>query len=648
MYDWHVIQSSHPASLHERLEGRCLLAAGFQIELQFYGYLDDPEYQAYQAYFYTAAARWTSILTEDIPDVGEGAWGDGVDDVRIDASAAAIDGPGGILGSAQYQYRRTTGARLPINGLMRFDIADLNNATITDVITHEMGHVLGIGSLWSSSGLVNDYGGANPAFVGPYALAEYRNAMANQSLTSIPVENSGSLGTRDVHWRESVFGRELMTGYYNTGQFNPLSRISAASLIDLGYPGVNPDATDAYAPSSGNPAPAIIGLSASPGLSPPGSTFTLTANGVTDVFGGVGNVRFYRETNGIPGLQASGTVTTKDELISTDVSGSDWSAQVATGSLAPGSYTYYAQATDVHGAVSVYRSTSHTISAPPAAPSAPDLSASSDTGANSSDNVTSDNTPTLSGTSTESAGTTIRIFADGVEIGQTTVAADNTWTFTPVSGLSDGTRTLTAKAETSGGLSGPSAALTITIDTVAPQLASSSFVYDGLLGVRFEFNEDVNQSVDSSDVTFTHSTTAQTLPAVYVSSVGNSASFRFAAFPPPKGDYVATLTGAGVTDLAGNALASNPVVNFFYIPGDINQSRSVTFDDLLIIAQHYGQPGSFVQGDINYSGAIDFDDLLLMAQNYGQSLLVTRVTSTSASTRTATSSKTRSNSGLLA
>ncbi len=616
-----------------------MLVAGFQIQFIFSSDLADPAYTAYQASFVTAAARWTSILTEDIPDVGAGAWGGAVDDVRIEASADVIDGPGGILGSAQYQYRRTTGARLPINGVMQFDTADLNNSTIVDVITHEMGHVLGIGSLWSSAALVNDYGGTNPTYIGASALAEYRNLMANQALASIPVENTGNTGTRDVHWRESLFGRELMTGYYNTGQVNPLSRVSAASLIDLGYPGVNPDATDNWAPNSGNPMPTIASLSPSVASSPLGGTFTLTANSVNDVSGGVASVRFYRETNGIPGLQASGNVTTKDTLVGTDNTGSVWSAEISLGALPAGSYTYYAQATDAFGAVSVYRSASHIIVAPPAAPSTPDLNSASDSGSSSSDNITNDNTPTLSGTSSEAAGTTIHVFADGVEIGQTTVAG-NAWTFTPSSGIADGTHSITATAENAGGTSPASGPLSITVDTAAPTLTSSSFVYATMLGVKFEFNEDVTASLDSADLTFLNTTSSSTRPSQYAGSTANVASFKFATFPPPKGDYLATLTGTGVTDLAGNALASDPTVNFFYIPGDINQSRSVTFDDLLILAQHYGQPGTFADGDINYSGVVNFDDLLLLAQNYGQTLVVARATSTS-------TARSRGNSDLL-
>jgi hypothetical protein len=44
-----------------------------------------------------------------------------------------------------------------------------------------------------------------------------------------------------------VFANELMTGWYNAGRANPISRITVASLADLGYQ-VNMAAADSYAP----------------------------------------------------------------------------------------------------------------------------------------------------------------------------------------------------------------------------------------------------------------------------------------------------------------------------------------------------------------------------------------------------------------
>lgn len=59
--------------------------------------------------------------------------------------------------------------------------------------------------------------------------------------------------------------------------------------------------------------------------------------------------------------------------------------------------------------------------------------------------------------------------------------------------------------------------------------------------------------------------------------------------------------------------------------GDANLDGAVNFDDLLTLAQNYGDSGSesWITGDFNGDLAVSFDDLLVMAQNYGVSLLGT-------------------------
>ncbi len=67
--------------------------------------------------------------------------------------------------------------------------------------------------------------------------------------TAVPVANTGGPGTRDGHWRESVFGNELMSGFIK-GSINPISRVSVAAFDDMGYQ-VNYSAADDYTlPSS--------------------------------------------------------------------------------------------------------------------------------------------------------------------------------------------------------------------------------------------------------------------------------------------------------------------------------------------------------------------------------------------------------------
>jgi len=55
--------------------------------------------------------------------------------------------------------------------------------------------------------------------------------------------------------------------------------------------------------------------------------------------------------------------------------------------------------------------------------------------------------------------------------------------------------------------------------------------------------------------------------------------------------------------------------------GDLNDDRAVGFDDLLVVAQNYGEPGRvYATGDINGDGTVGFEDLLLLAQQYGISV----------------------------
>lgn len=51
--------------------------------------------------------------------------------------------------------------------------------------------------------------------------------------------------------------------------------------------------------------------------------------------------------------------------------------------------------------------------------------------------------------------------------------------------------------------------------------------------------------------------------------------------------------------------------------GDADLNGQVNFDDLLVLAKGYGQPGVWASGDFNGSDAVDFDDLLLLASAYG-------------------------------
>ena len=218
----------------------------FRIEVRFVGGLSQRQRGAFAA----AADRWTRVIVGDLPEVEVD--GETVDDVLILAQGVDIDGAGQVLGQAGPTHLRPAGAGatalLPAKGAMSFDSADLatleDEGTLDDVIAHEMGHVLGIGTLWVRKGLLSGSGSADPVFRGRGAVAEYA-ALTGAAESGVPVENTGGPGTREGHWRESVFGNELMSGFI-AAVGNPLSRVTVASLADLGYQ-VDLDAAEEYA-----------------------------------------------------------------------------------------------------------------------------------------------------------------------------------------------------------------------------------------------------------------------------------------------------------------------------------------------------------------------------------------------------------------
>ncbi|MBK5096886.1 MAG: PKD domain-containing protein [Gemmatimonadetes bacterium] len=217
-----------------------------------------------------AVARWESFITDDLSNIPAlltasvcggatvPALNETIDDLVIYLEFIPIDGPGGVLGSAGPCRIRTPGD-LPLLGGMKFDTADLANleaqGRLEDVILHEMGHVLGIGTLWGLFGLLQDPTDPAPAtindtwFSGTAGTAAF-NAIGGAGYTGgaiVPLENDNvtyGTGSLNGHWRESVFSVELMSPAIGFGS-NPLSVVTSESLVDLGYV-VNSSGADAF------------------------------------------------------------------------------------------------------------------------------------------------------------------------------------------------------------------------------------------------------------------------------------------------------------------------------------------------------------------------------------------------------------------
>jgi hypothetical protein len=215
--------------------------SGFAIELRYRG--EQPT-TTQQVAFETAAARWGQFIVGDLTDVpidfGADPAGcypalrETVDDLVIYVDIVVIDGVGGILGGAGPCLARDDGF-FPAVSILQLDRDDLAapGAKLPAVLEHEMAHAMGFGAvLWRLKNLIADEF-TDPVFVGPSARAAYGALAPSATGPFPPLEDQGGPGTRLSHWRESVFGNELMTGF--AGLVNPLSALTVASFRDFGY-----------------------------------------------------------------------------------------------------------------------------------------------------------------------------------------------------------------------------------------------------------------------------------------------------------------------------------------------------------------------------------------------------------------------------
>lgn len=156
-----------------------------------------------------------------------------------------------------------------------------------------------------------------------------------------------------------------------------------------------------------------------------------------------------------------------------------WSIVLNT-TLATGAHSFTAQATDAAGNTSV-SSASFSLTIDTTPPALPVLTSILDDVGNAptpvaNGGLTNDAQPTLSGTA--EAGSTVKIFDNGVQIGSVT-ATGGAWSFTPSPALGNGSHNLTFTAtDAAGNASAPTAGYVINVDTLAPSAPVISSVVD--------------------------------------------------------------------------------------------------------------------------------------------------------------------------
>jgi hypothetical protein len=201
------------------------------------------------------------------------------------------------------------------------------------------------------------------------------------------------------------------------------------------------------------------------------------------------------------------------------------------------------------------------------------------------------------------------------------------WSVT-TSSLLDGVRVITATAtDPAGNVSAISSALNVTIDTLAPTVANSTFNENTApFELVYTFSESVAASLLEADLNLTNDTLSQTINTgdIDVTHLGNAAMFTFPGYPGgilPDGVYSSSLNASGVTDLAGNALSGSSALGDHVLTGDANHDGTVDTIDFNIFASNFSQPGGQrADGDFNYDGSIDTVDFNLLAANFGVTL----------------------------
>ena len=227
----------------------------FDIRLRFMGDFTSAQKTTVR----DALDPWTNAINGDLASVSISS-GDAnnclleegeIEDFALVVQKKDLDGSGGKLAQASPCLARTDAqgnVTTAASGIVEIDESDIGNPALEKIVTHEVGHALGLGTTaipgWDAN--LFDLDTQDPFYDGSNAKDAFRKIGGEAYLSlGVPVANTGGQGTFSGHWREANFDNELMTGFLNPDASNPLSRVSLAALKDIGYP-VDLSTADAY------------------------------------------------------------------------------------------------------------------------------------------------------------------------------------------------------------------------------------------------------------------------------------------------------------------------------------------------------------------------------------------------------------------
>jgi hypothetical protein len=239
---------------------------GFDLVLRVEG---DPGVEGAAA-IAAAERRLESLVFADLPDErldGFSACGFGgrppvvldetIDDLVVFVRLREIDGVGGAGATGNPCVIRSDRGQTLV-GLVELDVAEwafLTPQLKRDFVLHELMHVMGFVPTLLNRAFPSGYtreclalpssGAPNVVVQDSHFTCEFARASFDEvgggsyAGSRVPLENGATRplgsGTLNHHWRKSVFGAELMTGWFSSGGSAPFSRVTLGMLEDLGY-----------------------------------------------------------------------------------------------------------------------------------------------------------------------------------------------------------------------------------------------------------------------------------------------------------------------------------------------------------------------------------------------------------------------------